>query len=80
MSEVNETVQDVEMTPVKEDVKEPTLAEKVQGVENQVVQAMLEAAAPILEANGYQGFKDVRLVATQPDEEGNIQQSIRVIL
>lgn len=71
--EVNE-VQDAQ------EVKEPTLAEKVQGVENQLVQAMLEAAKPILEENGYGGFKDVRLVVSQPDEEGNVQQSLRVLL
>lgn len=72
--EVNETVQDAQ------EVKEPTLAEKVAGVENQIVQAMLDAAKPILEENGFGGFKDVRLVTSQPDEEGNIQQSIRVLL
>lgn len=62
------------------EAKEPTLAEKVKGVENQLVQAMLEAAMPILEENGFTGFKDVSLVTTRPDEDGNVQQTIRVLL
>lgn len=62
------------------EVKEPTLAEKVRGVEQELVQAMLDAALPILEANGYGGFKDVQLLVSQPDEEGNVKQSLRVLV
>lgn len=63
-----------------QEVKEPTLAETVRGVEQELVQAMLDAALPILEANGYGGFKDVQLLVSQPDEEGNVKQSLRVLI
>lgn len=73
----------MEVMEVQESVtqeSEPTLAQRVAGVEAQLVQAMLEAAKPILEENGYGGFKDVRLLVSQPDEEGRVQQSLRVSL
>jgi hypothetical protein len=58
----------------------PTVADLVKGVEQEVTQAMLDAALPIMEANGFQGFKDVQLMQSQPDANGNIKQSLRVIL
>lgn len=79
MSKNEDVVEAVEVDATKEE-KAPSLAEQVKGVEAQVVQAMLQAAEPILTENGFTGFKDVSLVATPPDEEGNVRQSIRVIL
>jgi hypothetical protein len=62
------------------EVKKATLADTVRGVEQELIQAMLDAALPILEANGYGGFKDVQLLVSQPDEEGNVKQSLRVLI
>ena len=62
------------------EVTAPTLAETVKGVEQELVQAMLDAALPILKDNGYGGFKDVQLLVSQPDEEGNVKQSLRVVI
>ena len=64
----------------KEDKKVTTLAEQVREVENEIIIAMFEVATPILKKHGYSGFKDIRLVIGEPDENGNVKQSLVVIL
>ena len=67
--------------PTVEDTKKVvSLAEQVKTAQLEVEKAMVDAALPIMEKYGYTGFKDIRLLTSEPDKDGGVKQQIIVIL
>ena len=70
----------MEENKVETGEKELTLAEQVLKAEDEVTEAMFKAALPILEKYGYTGIKNIRIFTSEPDKEGNVTQTLQVML